>query len=163
MLSTKLYTKYSDRDKIIRVFITGNYELLCCLFGITRATGKLCMCVTTEKIFKYECTLTGRHCCLWCHIRQDQLKSELTPGLLASSNLHTLDTIINDHNRFVANGGDHKRAKDYHNALCEPFFDIPLNQVTIATSVTRIVEPTHCPMGFHAWLACFTGCFLSPV
>ena len=73
--------------------------------------------------------LTGRHCCLWCHIRQDQLKSNLTPALLADSNLRTLDTILSDHKDFMASGGDHKKVKEFHNAVYEPFFDLPLDQV----------------------------------
>ena len=168
ILNIKLHTKHTNRGKITRLFITGDYEFLCRLFGISGASGKLCMCVTT--IFKYENTLTGHHCCLWCHIRQDQLKSEITPALLASSNFRTLDTIINDHNRFVANGGDHKKVKDYNNALYEPFFDIPLDQVHVTIQATRQVEFTMLSYRFPC-LACifhwvfsfaFSNCWKTP-
>ena len=75
--------------------------------------------------------LKGCHCCLWCHISQDQLKAKPTPVLLASSNHCTLDTIISDHQAFLASGGDHKKVMEYHNAVYEPFFDVPLHQVII--------------------------------
>lgn len=41
----------------------------------------------------------------------------------------SLDTMLADHQRFVASGGDIKNAKHYNNCINEPFFNIPLSQV----------------------------------
>ena len=63
-------------------------------------------------------TKIGRHCCLWCHIQQDQLK--LVPSTVPLVE-HSLDTIIADNQRFMAAGGNVKRVKEFNNALHEPF------------------------------------------
>ena len=71
-------------------------------------------------------TKIGRHCCLWCHIQQDQLK--LVPSTVPMVE-RSLETIIADNQRFMAAGGNVKRVKEFNSALHEPFFNLPLDQV----------------------------------
>ena len=53
----------------------------------------------------------------------------------------TLDTIIDD-KRFMAAGGNIKRVKEYNNALHEPFFNLPLDQVHISQQLLTL-NPVH--------------------
>lgn len=72
--------------------------------------------------------LLGRHCCLYCEITADQLK--VPPEKRgAAPQLRTLDSLRADYNRFVAEGGNIKRAKFHNNVILPFYFDIPLDQV----------------------------------
>ena len=72
-------------------------------------------------------TSIGRHNCLWCQIRADELKTPLATR--GSSAPRTLQTIKEDYARFLADGGIHSRAKEYNNVMAPHFFDIELDQV----------------------------------
>ena len=77
----------------------------------------------------------GRHCCLWCLIRTDQLK--LPPSQCGSVETRTTDSIMRDYHNFVENGGNIKNAKLYNNVICKPFFpSIDLSQVKKPTTST---------------------------
>ncbi len=59
-----------------------------------------------------------------CLTTKDQLKYPPTP-----LQLRTTQGICEDHDRFVADGSQHKRAKYYNNAIREPLFkNVPLDQ-----------------------------------
>lgn len=76
----------------------------------------------------------GRHCCLWCLITSDRLKNPPS-----SVQQRSTAGIIADYNRFLASGGDRKKAKDFNNCVHEPFFRaIPLIQVGIKLMTTFI-------------------------
>lgn len=78
-------------------------------------------------------TLTsGRHCCLWCHIRQDQLISPpVVRDEVSTVTPRTVQSICNDHRRFKNAGSVLKNVKMFNNCLNEPFFpNFPLTQVT---------------------------------
>ena len=59
--------------------------------------------------------MSGRHCCLWCHIRQDQLiEPPSVPGPVAA---RTTQSICKDHQKFVDAGALYKDAKFYNNCM----------------------------------------------
>ncbi len=86
----------------------------------------------------YQQTKTGRHCCILCEIRQDQLKvpKEDRPPIPE----RTLATLLKDHSIFMKHGGNIKNAKHYNNAILPPFFDIPLEQVHIPISSVLLLN-----------------------
>ena len=43
-----------------------------------------------------------------------------------------MDSIYDDHQKFVMSGGDIKKVKDFNNAVRRPFFKIQLLQVHVA-------------------------------
>lgn len=97
------------RQKSLRIFLSGDYEFLCKLYGLSGAS--------------------GRHCCLYCTITSEQLK--VKPGSRKGSvQSRTLDLLRADHARFMRDGGgDINKAKLYNNVICPFLLDIPLNQV----------------------------------
>ena len=73
--------------------------------------------------------LLGRHCCLWCEIASDQLRTPLeTRGY---SQPRTLSTLKENYYQFTQNGGNIKNAKFYKNTIHEHMMDIPIDQVCI--------------------------------
>ena len=53
----------------------------------------------------------------------------------------SLDTIMADHQRFIASEGDiNNDAKYYNNCINEPFFNIPLSQVLQCVHVINAVK-----------------------
>ena len=72
---------------------------------------------------------TGRHCCLWCLVTSDELKSP--PNSVAC---RSVAGILADFSNFQTAGGDLKRAKEFSNCVRETFFKgIPLTQVRFTT------------------------------
>lgn len=71
----------------------------------------------------------GRHNCLWCTIRSSDLKTPLQ--VRGRSPARSLESLRSDHQKFVNAGSQLKQAKEFNNAIHEPFFDIPLDQVSI--------------------------------
>lgn len=72
--------------------------------------------------------ILGRHCCLYCTITSDALKT--APGARKGLvQLRTLATLKADHDKFVAAGANLKDAKFFNNAICPYYFDVPLDQV----------------------------------
>ncbi len=95
-------------EKQIRVFLFGDYEFLCKLYGLSGACGS--------------------HCCLWCLItpRDMQIcpeeRDRITQRKLSSLKFH--------HAQFVKEGkGKKAKAAQYYNAIRAPIWDIQLNYV----------------------------------
>ncbi len=113
------------RGKRVRVFLSGDYEFLCHMFGLSGASG-IPKCCTSIAI-NYFVYCIGKHCCLWCLTKNDSLKSPPNPLCL-----RTTGSICVDYNSFVADGADLKRAKFHNNVIREPFFKhVPIEQVNI--------------------------------
>ena len=91
-----------------------------------------------QKSFSYKLTITlftclkGRHCCLWCTIRNVQLKVPLSKR--GRSPLRSLES-LRDHQKFLDAGGDIKKAKEFNNVIGEAFFPIPLEKVHVTYSL----------------------------
>lgn len=118
---------YNYRGKTIRVFLSGDYEFLCNMFGLSGASGKKTITGNSHNYYHMK-ILIGRHCCLWCLIKSEELKNP--PANVPS---RSTGSILSDHRSFIADGGNLKRAKNFNNCVREPFFKIPLNQVRIDT------------------------------
>ncbi|XP_065645053.1 uncharacterized protein LOC136075538 [Hydra vulgaris] len=101
--------KIMSRDNSIRVFIFGDYEFLCSLYGISGASGK--------------------HCCLFCYATTNEMKvcKKERTGIES----RTLENLQADFERFMKDGGIKKKAKFYNNVIAEPILRIPLNQVSL--------------------------------
>ncbi len=111
------------RGKTIRVFLSGDYEFLCNIFGLSGASGK----TNNLNIHTSHKNWIGRHNCLWCLVTSEQLRSP--PANIPS---RSTDSIIQDHQRFLAAGGKLKNVKHFNNCVREPFFKgIPLNHVRL--------------------------------
>ena len=78
--------------------------------------------------FSYLHQMEGRHCCLWCLIKLDQLKE--APSVRGPVQGRTTQSIVSDNANFVHDGQNMKKAKQFNNAIDTPFFPcIPLDQV----------------------------------
>ncbi|XP_038049523.1 uncharacterized protein LOC119723080 isoform X2 [Patiria miniata] len=90
-----------------RLFMFGDYEYICRVYGITGAN--------------------GRHCCLYCDITKDGMRLPLAerPALQQRS----LETLTYDLQRFRVHGAHLTKAKEFNNVIDEPMFAIPLTQV----------------------------------
>ncbi|XP_065679210.1 uncharacterized protein LOC124815080 isoform X1 [Hydra vulgaris] len=97
------------RGNNIRVFIFGDYEFLCALYGISGASGK--------------------HCCLFCHATANEMKVFKNERPVIE--LRTIESLQNDFERFKKNGGAKENAKYYNNVITEPILKIPLDQVSL--------------------------------
>ena len=83
----------------------------------------------------------GRHPCLWCTIRADQLKQ--TQHERGKLPLRTLDSLKADYLRFETIGkGDIRQAKNFNNVIGPVFFNVPLSQV-------RLHVNTDCPFATY--------------
>ena len=124
----------------MRLFLFGDYEFECRMYGITGAQGRsvyttysTCTCSYTV-IRTNVHAFSGRHPCLWCIIRSDAMK--VPRGDRGRCQLRTLDPDIL---RFQTTGkGDLKQAKLYNNVISRYFFDIPISQVGMQVQGYRI-------------------------
>ena len=108
-----------SRGKKMRLFLSGDYEFLCRMYGLSGASGQQ----TDIHVHIH----VGRHCCLWCTVTRGEIK--LSPEQQPPATLRTVSMLIQDHQQFLASGGALKNAKNYNNCIGEPLFDIPLEQV----------------------------------
>ena len=71
----------------------------------------------------------GRHPCIWCIIRADQMKQPRQErGTLQPRSLESLEA---DYLCFQGNGkSDIRKAKEYNNVIRQVFFNIPLSKVS---------------------------------
>jgi len=147
------------RDKSIRTFISGDYELLCKMFGTSGATGSDCK--SGETIIKF--VIVGRHCCLWCHITQQDLKPA-PQSLNPQPQLRSLATLATAYSGFTSQGHSNtKLAKLHYNVISAPIFAIPLDQVQQTCSgvseMGYLVATIHCRSAFQdctlAWVSIF--------
>ena len=109
----------------IQVFLSGDYEFLCHMYGLSGASGVLNSCTYNLRLISD--FLLGRHCCLWCTIKGESLK--LPREVRGRSTPRTLSSIKSDYERFCANGSDIKKAKHFNNVIDVTFFDVELDQV----------------------------------
>lgn len=71
--------------------------------------------------------LTGRHCCLFCTIKKEELviplhqRDKKTP--------RTLLSLKEDYGKFEGYQKDNKKAKLCNNVISPTLFNIPINQV----------------------------------
>ena len=109
---------------------------------------------------QYLCSI-GRHCCLWCHIRSDQLK--LQPASRGPIQPRSTHSIVSDHDRFMAAGGNIKNAKSFNNCISRPFFpQLYLSQVCTykcheVYTFKYVIQV--CPPGLHLTLGIFYHLF----
>ena len=73
----------------------------------------------------------GRHPCLWCQVKRDQLA--IPPEERKSSaQLRSLHTLQQNYANFITvGGGDLQKAKNHYNVIGKSFFPIPLDQVRV--------------------------------
>ena len=84
--------------------------------------------IDIDMYIPFTTTHQGRHCCLWCLISADQLK--VAPSQHGPIEARSTESITDDHQRFMADGGNIKKAKFFNNAIDLPIFpSIPLIQV----------------------------------
>ena len=77
---------------------------------------------------------------MWCTIRNTQLKVPLnTRGRLPS---RSQESIREDHQRFLDAGGDIRKAKDFNNAIGEPFFNPSRNVRASLSYIAQNVSPS---------------------
>ncbi|XP_022108664.1 uncharacterized protein LOC110988954 isoform X2 [Acanthaster planci] len=91
----------------MRLFMFGDYEYLCRVYGITGAN--------------------GRHCCLYCNITKDNMQQAFEERSPVEQ--RSLETLSLDLHRFRAHGAHLTKAKDFNNVIDEPMFAVPLTQV----------------------------------
>ena len=105
--------------------MSGDYEFLCHMYGISGASGE---CPFTHKNYShFNNNSIGRHCCLWCTITSEQL---IVPRATRPVvHLRTLDNLAQRYAEFLSDGGNLKKAKLHENVIDTTFFDIPLLQV----------------------------------
>ena len=100
--------KIKCEDFSFRVFMFGDYQYLCFMYGISGAS--------------------GRHCCIWCLTTAEEMQVPLSERKDIVT-YRTLDNIKEDHCRFVSDGKNINRAKLFNNVIDEIFFKIPLSQI----------------------------------
>jgi len=128
------------RGKSVRVFVFGDYELLCNLYGISGASGEaqtntscIVMALNTRPrlplilssswawlstgvslVYLYTCSLTtGCHCCLWCKFTYKHLQHPR--AVRSTSPGRSLQTLDHDLHTFLTTGmGNIKMAKSYN-------------------------------------------------
>ena len=113
------------RGKKVKVFLCGDYEFLCRMFGLSGASGTYNVRISVPRQLLI---LLGRHCCLWCLITQEQLK--LPPSTRGPVTARTTKSISEDYEKFQKAGANPKMVKHYNNCVNKPFFpSMPLSQV----------------------------------
>lgn len=94
--------------KEIKVFLCGDYEFLCKVYGISGAR--------------------GTHCCLWCQINSQDIQRNRTERGDAPD--RTLINMTLDHNKFIKIGNSKKsQASKFHNCIHAPLWNIPISHV----------------------------------
>ena len=105
------FNKIKWQNKKFRIFLFGEYEFLCSMYGLSGAS--------------------GRYPCLWCHIPS----SALAVCKEERENMYpprTLETLKENLNLFqVTFNHDLKQAKNACNVIDGIFFNIPLDHVCI--------------------------------
>ena len=92
--------------KKVKLFLFGDYDFLCKIYGISGAN--------------------GNYPCLWCLTNKSEIQYKRGP-----QPERTLSSLSTDNKRFMNVGkGDKKNASSYNNSIHEPILDIPLDRVT---------------------------------
>ena len=101
----KALQSHSWRNKTIKVFLNGDYEFLCKIYGLSGPQ--------------------GTYPCLWCLMpRRDMHK----PG--DQYQQRSLETILADNSNFITDSSAKKEVAKYHNALHTPLLNIQLDSVS---------------------------------
>ena len=110
------------------MFYSGDYEFLTRTYGLSGASGKQhTVHIHYKLLITFNIHLSGRHCCLWCHIKGSDLKTP--PSVRGPVVLRSLSTMATDLQRFEQSGKSIKYVKEFNNVLYQNFFNIPLDQV----------------------------------
>ena len=74
------------------------------------------------------CMHAGRHCCLYCEITSEAMRTPLSQR--GHSPSRTLDSLQCDYLQFMAQGGGNIRnAKHFKNVIASSLFNVPVSQV----------------------------------
>ncbi|KAL5463613.1 hypothetical protein EMCRGX_G032527 [Ephydatia muelleri] len=106
------------RQYSFKVFMSGDYEYLTTIHGLSGASGK--------------CP------CLFCEINHDQMQLAITTRGRYPE--RTLESILAHYRSFMADGGIRKKAMQYCNCISEPLFNIPLLQSTTSSFTDYCIE-----------------------
>ena len=108
-------------------------------------------------LIQYNYSTIGRQPCLWCCIPSSELK--VPPQQRRSWPFRTLDSLHQDHQRFMAAGGDFRKVKHFNNSIAQPLFNIEVNQVLCTYTMYMYVHKiytlnnyTHTSTGVLAWV-----------
>ena len=120
---------YFSSGKSVRIFLSGDYEFLCRMYGLSGAAGNKSILAIESclHVHIHVHVLVGRHCCLWCEISTENLKVLLNRRGL--SQLRSLESLDRDYERFMQAEGNIKTAKLYNNVIHEYVWGIPISQV----------------------------------
>ncbi|XP_065682055.1 uncharacterized protein LOC124811292 [Hydra vulgaris] len=102
--------KMNWKNHHFRVFMFGDYDFLCSVYGITGAK--------------------GRHCCLFCDITKEEMKIIPTSRIRVVSH-RTLNSLSDNFESFQNSGGVLKSAKHFNNVIDQSLFNIPLDQIAV--------------------------------
>ena len=103
------------------MFMSGDNEFLCRIYGLSDASGN------SEHHNKTVLRTAGRHCCLWCHIKSSYLKIPLSDRGRSPDRIHQN---LKSDDKFLQAGGNIKNANHFNNVMDKAMFDIPLTQVS---------------------------------
>ena len=105
---------HSWRDKIIKVFLNGDYDFLCKIYGLSGPQ--------------------GTYPCLWCLMPQRDMHKHSD-----MCQLRSLDSLLADNKTFMDEGeGQKKDANKYYNCVYSPLINIELDsQSTLFTYSVR--------------------------
>nr|XP_058961399.1 uncharacterized protein LOC131788329 [Pocillopora verrucosa] len=111
------------------VFLFGDYEFLCKLFGIAGASGK--------------------YPCLWCKINHEVM--QVSCHKHGHAEKQSLENIQEDYDKFVADGSVTSRQKFYHNVIHEKLLDIQLDKEKLADEQMELAafEKANGPLSVH--------------
>ena len=144
---------YKRSGKKFNVFLSGDYEFLSNMCGISGASGN---CITHIKLYiimLHNYNTIGKHFCIWCEISKEAIRSD------GSFPERSLETLERDHQNFLQSGGNPKNVKYHNNALKKPFFNIPLSQVKLKLCIYLNIIII---VGLCARVARLTGNLSSP-
>lgn len=126
-----------------------------------------CTACQVHQVSKFGCywcticsTFIGRHFCLWCLAKSEDIRHPPSSSSTRAQE-RTTESICQDNIRFVQAGKILKHAKHFNNAICEPFFKLPLSQVRIFKVKSIFKEFNN--VGVPSRLTHHPGDILSPV
>eukprot|EP00731_Ephydatia_muelleri_P032590 Em0024g134a len=111
------------RQYTIKIFICGDFEFLSKMYGLSGAS--------------------GCYPCPYCIIHSEMMGTPLS--VRGDAAQRTLETMHDDHQRYVSAGSIKRDAQKFYNCISPPIVDIPVSQV--------------CPPGLHITLGIFTKMF----
>ena len=101
----KALQSHSWRNKSLKVFLNGDYEFLCKMYGLSGPQ--------------------GTYPCLWCLMpRRDMHEPS------GQCQQRSLESLLADNSAFVADSSGKKEVAKFHNALHTPLLNIDLDSVT---------------------------------